>query len=169
MPQKQTTRYTVTDSGDLQGRTAGQDLIQWLADVLGLFSGGRVEITVSRPTRTLRQNRKYWAELSDIAEAFRRAGVTQWHIVGPGGEMVRLPVTKDTLHAWFKRKYLTPKEGHDEPSTTRLDQTEMHDYMERIRHDEDVRKLDIAFRDEDRLRPHGGRLDPRPAPRYRAK
>jgi len=152
MPEQQTTTATVTEGGSLQGETAGETLISWLADTFQLFTGGRVEITVSRPTRTLRQNRRYWALLTDIAKGFRRAGVTQWYITGPGGEMVRLPVNKDTLHSWFKRKYLAPDED-GEVTTTTLDQHEMHDFMERIRHDEDVRQLDIVWQDEDRI--HG--------------
>jgi len=152
MPREQTTTATVTDDGTLQGETAGQALLSWLSDTFQLFSGGRVEISVSRPTRTLRQNRRYWAMLTDIAEAMRRAGMDQWHIMGPGGEMLRLPVNKDTLHGWFKRKYLTPDEPGETPTTTTLDQTQMHDFMERIRHDEDVRQLDTTFHDEDRLR-----------------
>lgn len=150
MPQKHKT-VTVTDNGDLLGATAGEALIQWLADTFALFAGGRAEVVVRRPTRTLRQNRKYWAMLSEIARGFRQAGVDQWHYVGPGGEMVRLPVNKDTLHSWFKQKYLTADEPGETPTTTTLDQTEMTDYMAKIRHDEDVRKLDIAFRDEDRV------------------
>lgn len=104
---------------------------------------------MQRPTRSLRQNRRYWAMLTEIAKAFRRAGVDQWHIMGPGGEMVRLPVNKNTLHAWFKRKYIPPDED-GEVTTTTLDETAFSD-MEQIRHDEDVRQLDVNWRDEDRI------------------
>jgi len=152
MPHEQTTTATVKEDGTLHGETAGQSLIQWLKETFQLFSGGRVEISVSRPTRTLRQNRRYWAMLSDIAEAFRRVGVTELHMVSPStGEVIDLPMTKDLLHQYMKAKYLTPKEGYDEPSTTRLDQTEMHDYMERIMEDEEVRQLDISFREQGQI------------------
>jgi len=151
MPEQQTTTATVQEDGTLLGADAGETLVEWLSDTCELFAGGRVEISVSRPTRTLRQNRKYWSMLSEIAEGFRRAGVDQWHIMGPGGEMVRLPVNKDTLHGWFKRKYLTADEPGDTPTTTTIDQTEFSDYMEQIRRDEDVRKLDIVFQDEDEI------------------
>ncbi|MCS4162753.1 hypothetical protein GGP94_003201 [Salinibacter ruber] len=151
MPHAQKTTATIKEDGTLHGETAGETLLNWLADAFNLFSGGRAEIVVRRPTRTLRQNRKYWAMLGEIAESFRRAGIDQWHIMGPGGEMVRLPVNKDTLHGWFKRKYLTADEPGETPTTTTLDQTEMSDYMEQVRRDEDVRKLDIVFQDEDRL------------------
>jgi len=152
MPHSQTTTATVKKDGTLQGETASQTLVQWLSETLELFSGGRVEITVSRPTRTLRQNRRYWAMLSDIAEAFRRAGVTELHMVSPDtGEQISLPMTKDLLHRWMKNKYLTPDEPGEEPTTTTLDQTEMSDYMERILEDEEVRQLDVSFRQQDRL------------------
>lgn len=151
MPHEQKTTATVKDDGTLLGDSAGQTLIRWIAETLEVFAGGRVEIAIRRPARTLRQNRKYWAMLSEIARGFRQAGIDQWHIMGPGGEMVRLPLNKDTLHGWFKRKYLTADEPGETPTTTTLDQTEMSDYMEQIRHDEDVRKLNISFRDEDRL------------------
>jgi len=152
MPQQQTTTYTVTEDGDLQGRTAGQDLIQWLADVLQLFAGGRVEISVSRPTRSLRQNRRYWKMLSEIAEAMHQAGVTELHMVSPStGEVISLPVTKDLLHRLFKNKYLSPKEGYDQPSTTRLDSTEMSRYMDKIMEDPEVRELDVSLRDHDQI------------------
>ena len=152
MPHEQITTATVKDDGTLHGKTAGQTLIQWLNETFQLFSGGRVEISVSRPTRTLRQNRRYWALLSDIAEAFRRAGVTELHMVSPQtGEQISLPMTKDLLHRWMKNKHLTPKDPGAEPSTTNLDQTEMTDYMERIMEDEEVRQLDITFREEDRI------------------
>jgi hypothetical protein len=151
MPHAQKTTLTVKDDGTLHGETAGETLLSWLADAFALFSGGRVEIVVRRPTRTLRQNRKYWAMLGEIAEGFRRAGVDQWHIMGPGGEMVRLPVNKDTLHGWFKRKYVTADEPGETPTTTTLDQTQMSRYMEAIRHDEDVRELDIAWQDKDQI------------------
>jgi len=152
MPKEQTTTATVKDDGTLQGKTAGQTLVRWIGDTLQLFSGGRVEVSIRRPRRTLRQNRKYWATLSEIAEGLRRAGVTELHMVSPSsGEMVSLPVTKDLLHRYYKAKYLTPKDPGEEPSTRRLDQTEMHDYLERIKHDEEVRQLDIAWRDEDRI------------------
>lgn len=154
MPKQQTTTATVTDDGTLLGSGAGETLVEWLSDTFALFAGGRVEISVSRPRRTLRQNRKYWAMLSEIAEGFRRAGVDQWHYMGPGGEMVRLPVSKDTLHSWFKLKYLTADEPGETPTTTTLDQTEFSDYMEQIRRDEDVRELDIVFQDEDDLHEH---------------
>jgi len=58
MAHAQKTTATIKDDGTLHGETAGQTLLSWLADAFALFSGGRVEITVSRPTRTLRQNRK---------------------------------------------------------------------------------------------------------------
>ena len=152
MPKEQTHTATVTEHGTLQGDTAGQTLVDWIAAVLPLFSGGRVEFSISRPTRSLRQNRRYWAMLSEIAEAMRQAGVEKLHMVSPStGEVIDLPVTKDLLHEWFKARYLTPKDGYDEPSTTRLDETEMHDFMERIMHDEDVRQLDISFREDDRI------------------
>lgn len=117
MPQKQKTSVTVQEDGTLLGANTGQELIAWLADTFALFADGRAE----------------------IAKAFRRAGVDQWHIMGPGGEMVRLPVNKTTLH------------DDGEVTTTTLDETEMSDYMEQIRHDEDVRQLDIAWQDEDRI------------------
>jgi len=152
MPHSQTTTATIKDDGTLHGESAGETLVQWLSETFALFSGGRVEITVSRPTRTLRQNRRYWALLNDIAEAFRRAGVTELHMVSPQtGEQVSLPMTKDLLHKLYKNKYLTPDEPGEEPSTTTLDQTEMSDYMERILEDEEVRQLDVSFREQDRL------------------
>jgi len=152
MPQKQKHTATVTEDGTLQGRSAGEALISWLSDVFPLFAGGRVEIVVQRPKRTLRQNRYYWKIIQQVCEGFRRAGVNELHMVGPKGEMVTLPVTKDLVHTWFKNKYLTPKEPGEEPSTTNLDQTEMTAYIDRIKHDEDVRKLDVTFRDEDEIR-----------------
>jgi len=155
MPQEQTTTYTVTEDGDLQGRTAGQDLITWLSNVLELFAGGRVEITVSRPTRSLRQNRAYWRLLTEVAQGMHRAGVTELHMVSPGtGEVISLPVNKDLLHKLFKNKYLVAEEGHDQPSTTRLDKTEMTRYMDKIMEDPEVRELDISFREQDEIHDH---------------
>jgi len=151
MPEKRTVTTTVKDDGTLLARMAGQDLLDWLADQFKLFAGGRVEISVSRPTRTLRQNRKYWAMLTEIAEAFRQAGVTELHMVAPSGEMISLPINKALLHRFYKAKYLSAEEPGKEPSTRNLDQTQMHDYMQKIRHDEDVRELDIAFQERNQI------------------
>jgi len=67
------------------------------------------------------------------------------------GEVISLPVTKDLLHKLFKHKYLTAKEGYDEPSTTRLDSTEMSRYMDKIMEDPEVRELEISFRERDQI------------------
>jgi len=151
MPQQQTTTYTVTDSGDLQGRTAGQDLITWLSNVLELFAGGRVEISVSRPTRSLRQNRFLWGWVyKNVHQGLREAGVTELHIMGPDGDAVTIPITMNFIHLWLKMKHLQPEDPGEEPSTTDLSTTEFSRYVEAIRHDETIRRYEIDIPDPHR-------------------
>ena len=147
MPQQQTTTYTVTDGGDLQGRTAGQDLIQWLAEVLKLFAGGRIEITVSRPTRSLRQNRTLWGVVyPQVHKGLKEAGVHDLHLMDDDGHLMDLPITVHFIHRLMKRRHLTPDDPGKEPSTRNLDSTEFSEYIRAIRHDPLVTKHDIHIR-----------------------
>lgn len=132
MPKKQTETYTITEGGEVLGDS--QKVIAWLSDVFSLFAGGRVKITVERPKRSLRQNAYYWSiVLPKMHEGLRERGMTTMQFMGPSGEVIEIPLSVNTLHRWYKRKILTPDEPGEEPTTTTLDKTAMHYYIEEIR------------------------------------
>jgi hypothetical protein len=110
----------------------------WMDDQIRLYAGGRVRIQVSRPRRTTRSNAYYWA---GVIEPIRRA-------LADAGR----PTAAGVLHEYFKAKYLPPRImeclGHDvvlAPSSSGLDMTSFSDYVEAIKHDEDVRALGVWF------------------------
>jgi len=144
MPNEQTTTATVTEDGSLQGETAGQALLSWLSETFQLFSGGRVEISVSRPTRSLRQNRTLWGVVyPQIHEGLKEAGVHDLHLMDDDGHVMDIPITVNFIHQLMKRRHLTPEEPGKEPSTRNLSTTEFTEYIRAIRHDPLVRKHDI--------------------------
>ena len=147
MPKEQTHTATVREDGTLQGDTAGQNLVDWIAEVLPLFSSGRVEISISRPTRSLRQNRTLWGVVyPQVHKGLKEAGVHDLHLMDDDGHLMDIPVTIKFIHQVMKRRHLTPDEAGEEPSTRNLDSTEFSEYIRAIRHDPLVTKHDIHIR-----------------------
>ena len=147
MPKEQTHTATVCEDGTLQGDTAGQTLVDWIAEVLPLFSGGRVEVSISRPTRSLRQNRTLWGVVyPQVHKGLKEAGVHDLHLMDDDGHLMDIPVTIKFIHQVMKRRHLTPDEAGEEPSTRNLDSTEFSEYIRAIRHDPLVTKHDIHIR-----------------------
>lgn len=137
MPHKVRQTFYVDENGRIQPRSRAE----WLSGQLKRFADGRVQITVERPKRSLKQNNYYWGVVIEtVRKALLEAGQ---------------PLSAKALHEHFKHKYLGVKgsaEYVDEatgemyeivepPSTTDLDTTEMHDYIEHIRNDELVLAL----------------------------
>ena len=145
MPKKRTTRLYIDDDGTVSDRRKARWLINtWLPDQFSLFSGGPVLVDVGRPRRTLAQNAYLWSTVYEaVYQGFRNAGMDEMHMVGPDGEMVKLPMTKNFIHVWFKHKYIQPDKPGEEPTTTTLDRTEMSRYIDQIQEDPDVRRAGI--------------------------
>jgi len=144
MPHAQKTTVTVTDDGDLLGKTAGETLLSWLADAFALFSGGRAEVVVRRPTRTLRQNRTLWGVVyPQVHKGLKQAGVHDLHLMDDDGHLMDIPVTVHFIHRLMKRRHLTPDEPGEEPTTRTLSTTEFTEYIRAIRHDPMLTKHDI--------------------------
>jgi hypothetical protein len=144
MPKQQTTTATVQDDGTLLGSGAGETLVEWLSDTFALFAGGRVEISVSRPTRTLRQNRTLWGVVyPQVHKGLKEAGVHDLHLMDDDGHLMDIPVTVHFIHRLMKRRHLTPDEPGQEPTTRTLSTTEFTEYIRAIRHDPMLTKHDI--------------------------
>ena len=119
-------------------------------DHLKLYADGDVRIRLSRPKRTSRANRFYWAGIiSPIRLAMIEAGIGFMET----NEGIKA-VTADAIHRYFKWNYLDPQIevvfGEDftyEPTTTTLDQTAFSDYIEHIKSDPQVRQLGVVFED----------------------
>ena len=144
MPTKETTTFRIDEAGKVQPRSRAEWLLKtWLPRTLDLFSDGRVEIIVRRPTRSLGQNRYYWGYvIRPIRKALADAGYT---------------LSDKALHEHFKEvflgvessyEYVDKKTGEvhevtETRSTTELDSTQFDRYVERIRHSELVRQLGV--------------------------
>lgn len=139
MPQQQERRITVPDDGHVPTQ-----LRTWLSDMCDLFSDGVAVLSIQRPTRSNDQNAYYWGVvLPAVRDGFHEAGVDTLQVTTPDGNVTGLPVSVNFLHFWFKSKYLDPPEEGTEPTTTNLSTTEMHRYIEAIRNDAEVRRLEI--------------------------
>jgi hypothetical protein len=139
MPQQQERRITVPDDGHVPSA-----LRRWLSDMMDLFSGGVAVLSVQRPTRSNDQNAYYWGVvLPAVRDGFHKAGIDTLHMTGPSGDQIDMPVSVNLLHRWYKNKYLVPEEPGEEPTTTNLSTTQMHEYIEAIRNDREVRRLEI--------------------------
>ena len=139
MPDKRTATFRVQD-----GRIA-RSAQKWIVRQIQQYQDGdHVTVTLAPPTRSLKHNNFYFGfVIAPILKAFREAGMTDFHLMAPGGELVRVPLTKQMLHEWFKAKYIpevAPEQLQDDKplSTRRLTDTQMSAYIELIRQDEDV-------------------------------
>lgn len=147
MPHKRYTKVHVQEDGTLRN---GQRLMDWLVDQFSLFADGPAVITIQRPKRSLDQNRYYFGVvLETIRQGLLDAGHT---------------FAVEDLHEHFKGRYLggksityrNPETGNVREkvvprSTTELDTTAFHDYIERIKTDELVRQLDIRIPSPDEV------------------
>lgn len=121
---------------------------QQIKAYLPLFDGRDVRVRISSPKRSSRANSYYWVAIIDrIRKELNDAGYA-W-IQGESGNE---PVTSAVLHEYFKARYLSPRTavimGRDvtlAPTTTTLDSTAFHDYIEAIKMDEYVLALGIDF------------------------
>jgi hypothetical protein len=141
MPEKQTKRIHISED---EAPLASAEVRQWWKDMMSLFAGGPAVVSIEKPKRSLDQNSYYWGVvLPTVRDGLHDAGMTELHLVGPGGEQIDLPLSVHFLHRWFKNKYLTPEAEGKEPTTTTLDTTQFSDYVEAIKTDDMVRRLDI--------------------------
>lgn len=114
----------------------------FIAGQLQLYAGGDVRLHISRPKRTTKANAFYWAGIIEpIRLALLEAGQ---------------PAPAEAIHEVFKRRYLPPRtvtvlgeEHWLSPTTTTLDQTAFSDFIESIKHDEDVIALGVYIEDPD--------------------
>lgn len=128
-----------------------------IRDHLALFGGREVRIRISSPKRSTQANAYYWAGIIDpIRTAMIEAGIGFFEDIAPGGEVVLKPVMAETIHRYFKRKYLPVQTASVfgepmtiEPTTTDLGSTEFADYIEAIRQDPQVLQLGVYFDDPD--------------------
>lgn len=149
MPEQRSTTIRLDEDGDL---TPGSpNPYAWIRERLPLFADGEVKLSMGRPTRSLDQNAFYWsAVLGTVHQGLHDAGIDELHLIGPGGDTITIPVTVRMLHEFYKRKFLTPDEPGEEPTTTTLDTTAMTEYIESIKNDPTVRELDIEIPSPDR-------------------
>lgn len=135
MPKKVQKTFRVTDEGALRPRSKAR----WLREQIQLFGGGKVVITMERPTRSLAQNRFYWGYvIRPIRIAMLDAGIE---------------ASSEAIHQHYKRKYLDPDihemvdpttgevQSYRTYTTTNLSETDFHDYVELIKMDEAIRTL----------------------------
>jgi len=123
-----------------------------IAGHLQLFAGGPVRIQIGRPKRSSRANRFYWrCVIGVVHEAMIDAGIGFME-TNDGIQMV----TAEALHTLFKYKYLEPQTavlfGDDvtlPPTTTTLDSTSFHYFIEQIKNDPQVRQLGVHFPEPD--------------------
>lgn len=125
MPRTMTARASVADDGTLP-----KDTRRLLRGELQLYAGREVEIRVSPPTRSTSANAYYWGVVL-------RAVQTGWSDAG-------VALSSDQWHEIFKHRHLAwgveeinGREVPVPPSTRRLSTTEFHEYLERIRYDEE--------------------------------
>ena len=130
---------------------------QWIvAQIRQYEDGEHVQVEIRPPKRSLPHNNFYWGFcIAPILKAFRAAGKTDFHLMDGNGEMMRLPLTKDVLHWWFKCKYIpevAPEQLEDDKplSTRRLTDTQMSAYIEKIRSDQDVLDAGVFIQEEGR-------------------
>lgn len=123
---------------DEDGRLTDRRRARWMWEQLRFYAGGKVRIRISRPKRSNRANAYYWA---CIIEPIRKALMESGQVL-----------TAEAIHSHFKAKYLPVRTvtvfdvDHVLPgTTTELDQTEFHDFIESIKNDEDVLNLGIYF------------------------
>jgi len=147
MPEKRRARFRVTD-----GKIA-RSAQKWIVTQIRQYEDGEhVQITIEPPKRSLAHNRYYWGQvIGPIVQAWRNAGFDDLHLVGPDGEMIKLPVTKDMVHAWFKHKYIPQVAPEKKISTTKLNENEMHQYIECIRSDQDVLDAGVFIQEGGRI------------------
>ena len=134
MPKALTIKTQVDDDGHLP-----KEVRENIATYLTLFAGGDVQVTIGKPKRTISQNAHY--------HGFVIRPIHQKMIeVGLG------PISHEALHCYFRDKYLSVTveevfgvEQVIQPSTTRLDSTEFHYFVEAIKNDEIVRQLGVVF------------------------
>jgi len=125
--------------------------IGWIRDHLKLFAGEEVAFKIGKPVRSLRANSFYHAAIIEpVRLAMLEAGLGA--IFMPDGSTK--PISHDAVHAYFRDKYLAPTTavvfGNDvtvRATTTKLDSTEFHWFIEQIKMDEDVRELAVYFDD----------------------
>tara|TARA_R110000822_G_scaffold103213_5_gene229803 strand:- start:254 stop:703 length:450 start_codon:yes stop_codon:yes gene_type:complete len=118
-----------------------------IADHLMLFAGSPVRLQVTAPKRSNKANAFYWAGvIRPIQIACADAGRA---VSGQG------------LHEYFKQLYLPVKtemvNGTDVViplSTTKLDSTAFHDFIESIRTDEFVLALGVYFDEPEEFSTH---------------
>lgn len=133
-------RFELLAQVDDDGRLARSIRVQ-IESYLGLYAGGEVAITLGPKKRSTAANRFYWScIISPIRLALLESG--QAH-------------SAEVIHEHFKRRYLdvTTEElfGYEYAryTTTKLDSTQFHYYIEAIKHDEDVIALAVVFPDDD--------------------
>ena len=139
MPEKRTATFRVQD-----GRIA-RSAQKWIVRQIRQYEDGKhVTVTTAPKVRSTSHNAYYWGlVIAPTLKAFREAGLTDFHLMAPSGELVKVPLTKQMLHEWFKAKYIpevAPEQLQDDKplSTKRLTDTQMSAYIELIRQDEDV-------------------------------
>lgn len=126
-----------------------------IRDNLKLYAGGEVRIRLSRPKRSTRANAYWWGYvLEEIRQGMLEAGIG-WMETNDGIKAV----SAEILHHHFKSKYLPVRTavvfGDDitlPPTTTTLDSTEFHDFVEAVKTDPQVRQLGILFDEPDDMR-----------------
>ena len=137
MPKAIDKTWTVDERGHLP-RSAREHI----AGQLKLYAGRDVRVRLSRPKRTTKANAYYWSQIIEpIRIALLEAGQ---------------PAPAEAIHEVMKRRYLEPRtttvfdeEHWMPPTTTDLDQTDFSDYIENVKHDEDVIALGVYIPDPD--------------------
>lgn len=131
MPKKATFTSTVT------GGKISPVIGRHINDVLTMYEGKLVNITLGPPVRSTEANAYYWALLNAIQAGAYKAG----DVISP-----------DDLHVIFGDAYLPVRMvvvGHHaarkRPTTTTLDSTEFSRYIDQIKNDSYVQNLDLDF------------------------
>lgn len=144
MPEKRSATFRVQD-----GRIA-RSAQKWIVRQIQQHEE-HVQVTIEPPKRSLAHNRFYWGQvITPITQGFTRAGFETFEMVGPTGEIVRLPVTKQFVHEWYKAKYLH-RVDDEASSTTQLNDTQFSAYIELIRSDEDVLDAGVFIQEEGQI------------------
>lgn len=134
MPQAFSKLFHVPESG-VMPESWWKWLNTFLAEHVKLYQGRDFEFRIGPPQRSISQNSWLHMVLAQLAKDFVENGLTRFQIIGPAGDVVEIPVTKDAIKLYYKGLYGPHDENGEVRSTASYDTTEMTYFIEAIRED----------------------------------